>query len=153
MAYTLQAIISDEAMLRANCPKFASVIPLPQGKAMIPLCGELLEQSEIPFLPLIDGGRPEFDETLIKFVSPLVGRGKFVYVEAEFFGGDGTQACVTWDDNGKSSSPTVAINAINTALKFLSVRIGDHHDEFDSLGLGKHRGTEDWLVEVTNKPN
>jgi hypothetical protein len=148
MAYTLQAIISDEALLRTHTPWQIILVPLQQGKAMIPLCGKLIEEFDIPFLPLTDGGRLEFDEALVKFVAPLIGRGKFAYVEAEFFGGDGTQACIMWNDDGKQSDVTVAPAAINKALKFLGVSIGDCHDEFDALGLGKHRGTEDWLGHV-----
>src|SRR6185503_13781317 len=108
MAYTLQAIIGDAAMLRAGCPIGAKVVNLAQDKAMIPLCGELLEEAEIPFLPLTDGGDEELCEPINEFASHFKGRGKFVYVEAEFFGGTGIQACVTWGANGTSTDPLVA---------------------------------------------
>jgi len=118
---------------------------------MIPINGELLKQTEIPFLPLTDGGNDELCDSITEFVMPLVGRSKFVYIEAEFFGGDGTQACVTWDTNGTASKPFVDPCAINSALKFLAVEVGNSHDEFDALGLGRHRDTEDWLAEAKVK--
>ena len=140
-------------MLRANSSTLTSVIPLPQGKAMIPLRGELLEDADIPFLPLTDEGGPETICSIDEFVSSLIGRGRFVYVEAELFGGDGTQACVTWDENGKSLTPMVATDATNIALRFLGVQVAGHRDEFAALGLGKYRETQAWLAETVSKPN
>lgn len=151
MSYTLQAIIGDEVALRGNHPKQARVVPLTQGKGMIPLHDALLEECEIPFLPLIDGGRSGFEEALTAFVQPLTGCAKFAYVEAEFFGGAGTQACITWETNGNSSEALVDSHAINTALKFLGVFCGEFRDEFDALGLGQHRRTEEWLHETNDR--
>ena len=151
MAYTLQAIIGDEVVLRGNRPKQAMVVSLTQGKGMIPLHNALLKECEIPFLPLTDGGLSGFEEALTAFVQPLIGHGKFAYVEAEFFGGAGTQACITWDTNGNSSEVLVDSHAINTALRFLGVFCGESHDEFDALGLGQHRGTEAWLHETNDR--
>ena len=150
MGYILQAIIGDAELLRKNCPADNRVVPLPQGKALIPLCGDVLEDNEIPFLALTDEGTKEIASSITEFVSFLIGRGSFAYVEAECFGGAGAQACVTWDADGISSAPHIAPNAINTALRFLGVKIGDAHDEFDALGLGRHRDTSDWLAELTS---
>jgi hypothetical protein len=102
-------------------------------------------------LPLTDGGENELSSSIAKFVSPLVGRGKFIYVEAEFFGGVGTQACVTWDANGIPSTPKIDPHAINLALKFLGVQVGDSHDEFDALSLGRYRDTSNWLTELSDQ--
>lgn len=148
MAYTLQAIIGEAALLQANSPSTVIVIALPQGKAMIPLTDRLFDQDEFPFLPLTDGGESSLPESVFEFASSFVGRGKFVYVEAEFFGGDGTQASVTWDEKGIAALPIVDQHAINMALRFLGVQIGDHLDEFDALGLGRYRNTNDWEAKA-----
>jgi hypothetical protein len=71
--------------------------------------------------------------------------GPVAYVEAEFFGGTGTQACVTWEKGGKASAALIDSSAINTALRFLGVEVGDSYDEFDALRLGLFRRTEEWL--------
>jgi hypothetical protein len=34
--------------------------------------------------------------------------------------------------------------AINTALRFVGVVKDGHRDEFEALGLGLHRATENW---------
>jgi hypothetical protein len=40
--------------------------------------------------------------------------------------------------------------AINIALRKLGVLRGDGHDEFDAIGLGKHRDNESWIEEMTS---
>ena len=39
--------------------------------------------------------------------------------------------------------------AINIALRKLGVLRGGSHDEFDAVGLGKHRDNESWIEEMT----
>jgi len=148
MSYTLQAIIGDASVLRAGRHSNAVVVDLPQCKGMIPLTNRLFDDN-IPFLPLTGGGGPTSLEPIDEFVLPFLGKGKLIYVEAEFFGGEGTQASVTYDENGRSTAPLVDPDAINSALRFLGVQVGDSHDEFDALGLGKFRKTEDWEGDVT----
>jgi len=111
---------------------------------MVPLSERMRQNHDIPFLPLTDEGVAVVPESIALVVESMAKSGKVAYVEAEFFGGTGTQACVTRDVTGQVSKPVVDDNAINAALKFLGVRIEDHHDEFDALGLGRCRATEDW---------
>ena len=42
--------------------------------------------------------------------------------------------------------PPTAGSPISQALRALGVRRGTHFDEFDAVGLGRCRDTEDWLV-------
>jgi hypothetical protein len=145
MAYDIQAFIADEAAIRSAVPEGAAVIRLTQGKAMIPLSDRVREAHDLPFLPLTDEGASEVPDGISAIGEAIARQGKVAYVEAEFFGGVGAQACVTWDAAGQPSQPLVDVHAINTALQFLGVAIGDHHDEFDALGLGRHRATNEWL--------
>jgi hypothetical protein len=82
--------------------------------------------------------------------------GRVVYVEAEFFGGTGTQASIGWEAGQRSFGPVktqigedepgfetvdeVAEMAINQALRWLGVRRTARLDEFDVLGLRRLRG-------------
>jgi hypothetical protein len=144
MAYTLQALITDEAAARTAAPTAAVVVPLPQGKVLIPLSDRMREIHDIPFLPLTDDGQENVPRSIEDVAKPIAKTAKIAYVEAEFFGGDGTQACVTWGPADTASRVVVDGSAINTALQFLGVNKGEHHDEFDAVGLGRHRSTEDW---------
>jgi hypothetical protein len=84
--------------------------------------------------------------------------GPIAYLEAEMFGGTGTQATIVWlhgeiwlgpattqfgwPPPGPASSPHWAVNQ---ALRQLGVTRGEAFDEFEAVGLGRCRHTEDWL--------
>lgn len=145
MAYTLQALIADEAVISSAVPPTAILVQLPQGKAMIPLSDGLREAYDIPFLPLTAEGAEETPDGLTTIAEAIAKAGKVVYVEAEYFGGDGVQASIAWEATLQATRPLVHASAINSALQFLGVKVGDHRDEFDAIGLGKHRDTNDWI--------
>jgi hypothetical protein len=72
--------------------------------------------------------------------------GPVAYVETDYFGGAGGQAAAVWrggtiwmERRSDGSGP------INEALRLLGVRPTPGEDEFDTLGLGRHRSNEDWL--------
>ena len=77
---------------------------------------------------------------------------RVVYVDAEFFGGEGTQSAVGWergqiafgprltatpgeDAEGYEVVPPEGDMAINEALRWLGVQASPGQDEFDTLGL------------------
>jgi hypothetical protein len=72
------------------------------------------------------------------------------YVEAEYFGGAGEQHAVTWRGGPGEFAQSELPGAINQALAALGVRRvasasgGRLQDEFDSVGLGRHRSAEEW---------
>jgi hypothetical protein len=85
-----------------------------------------------------------------------------LYVHLEFFGGEGFQAAIAWDQGRvvfgpcftrtplESAEPhyqeaSRAGMAINQALRALGLPAHDGRDEFGTLGLGKHRRTQDWV--------
>ena len=78
------------------------------------------------------------------------------YLEAETFGGTGTQAMVLWRDGevwlgpvttrATAARASAEDGAVNQALRHLGVGRPGAIDEFDALGLGRHRHTEDWLT-------
>ena len=121
MAYDLQALIADEGAIWTAVSAGAVVIRLPQGKAMIPVSDQLREVHDVPFLPLTDGGVTEVPDGIATMGEAIARAGRVAYVEAEFFGVVGTQACVTWDASQIPSPPLVDAHAINTAIRFLGV--------------------------------
>lgn len=70
-----------------------------------------------------------------------------VAYKAEFWGGSGEQAHVLFKDGVAQGLPVVAKDAINQALRILGILPGRHQDEFDAVGLGRFRDTQDWAVE------
>jgi hypothetical protein len=141
MAFTLQALIGDIADVMSIAPDGVPVVALPQSKALLPLIERMREERAIPFLPLTDEGVGEVP----KAIEELAARAKKVaYVEAEFFGGDGTQAAAIWEEGRLVFGPIVADDAINQGLRQLGIAKQGAFDEFAALNLGRHRDTEDW---------
>jgi hypothetical protein len=141
MSYTLQAFIGEESDARSAAPSGAAVIALPQSKALVPLTRSVRKAHDISFLPLTDDGADDVPEAAREFAARAK---KIAYVEAEFFGGAGTQAAAVWEEGRLVFGPVVADDAINQALRVLGVAKKEHFDEFEALSLGRHRDTDEW---------
>ena len=151
MSYTLQAIIADKNVVDSLEDLGIGFVCLPQGKALIPLADEVLQSRGIPPLPLTDDNASELPIAIEEIVAKIAAHGRAAYIEAEFFGGIGTQACATCEERGRVSAPQIGDSAINVALRFLGVEIENRDDEFDALGLGRFRATNDWVSEVVGR--
>lgn len=136
-----------------------TVVELPQGFGLLPIPGHMPERLDG------DGAWP-FGEVfwfLSVGVEALARRtslaGGIAYLEAEIFGGTGTQAMVLWrggevclgpvttEFTGTAPDPSSSQRwPFNRALRELDADRGDALDEFDALGLGRWRHTEDWLT-------
>jgi hypothetical protein len=86
-----------------------------------------------------------------------------LYVYCEFFGGEGIHAAIAWDCQRVVFGPLFTRTAghpaepryrpadrpgmaINVALRALGIHGENGRDEFDTLGLARHRWTSDWLT-------
>jgi hypothetical protein len=137
-------------------------VALPQGYGLLPITSHVLDDL---------GGNDvgPFGE-VFRFLSPGVDAlarrislaGDLAYLEAEIFGGTGTQAMVLWRSGEVCLGPvTTEFTAtapdpsssqhwpFNLALRELGVDRGDAFDEFDALGLGRWRHTGDWPIPGT----
>jgi hypothetical protein len=143
MGYYLQALIGKNQTLKVNALLFQSArfVLLEQDIAMIPITEELCE--EIDAISQVEGFyklSPEIEE----WAKRISASGFVAYVEAEFFGGDGGQGAIAWNAGYRVLEPINEQNAINRVLKLLGVDRKNAYDEFDAVGLGKHRDTNDW---------
>jgi hypothetical protein len=141
MGYTLQAFIGEATEAKSAAPSDAVIVELPQSKALIPLTESIREEHDISFLPLTDEGSDDVPTAVHEFAARAK---KIAYVEAEFFGGAGTQAAAVWEEGRLVFGPIVADDAINQALRMLGVAKKEHFDEFEALNLGRHRDTDEW---------
>jgi hypothetical protein len=155
MGHSLEAVIATEFVLQelAGSIKEAHVVPLGQHLSLLPMTDALFDAITIAGAPQLDG----FWKAPAGFGSALTAcsvAGPVAYVEAEFFGGLGTQSAQVWD-GGKvvlgplhlaEGKPLPADGSpISHALRQLGATRSDHADEFAAVGLGRHRETEDWL--------
>ncbi|SDD79440.1 hypothetical protein SAMN05216174_11833 [Actinokineospora iranica] len=81
--------------------------------------------------------------------------GPVAYLEAEYFGGVGAQSAQVWDGGNVVLGPLYLAEGepfpaegtpISRALRRLGVTSGGHRDEFDAVGLHRHRDTLGWLL-------
>lgn len=145
MAYTIQSIVATQGVFPSELPEGLVAIQLEQNIWMIPIGATVRQHYGIPFLPLTDEGSAELPSTLLSLCGGLSKTGAVAYIEAEIFGGTGTQACVLVRNATVVGQTIIAEDAINDALRWLGVHAGDETDEFASVGLGKYRDTDDWL--------
>lgn len=153
MGFSLEAVIAAEAVLR-RLAAAASIVPLHGPLSMLPMTDEYYDAVSVPDAPKLDG----FWKVPAGFGSSLAAcseLGPVAYVEADYFGGVGSQSAQVWHRGtvalgpllvAVGERPPTAGSPISQALRALGVRRGTHFDEFDAVGLGRYRDTEDWLV-------
>ena len=144
MTYTLQAFVSPFGVLSKMADLFGMQIQLNPQIDMLPITDFIRDKFQIPFLPLTDEGLTYIPESISQLTKTFSSDGLIAYVEAEFFGGTGTQASAVWKNGTVIRSIMVSSNAINLALKEIGVISKAGFDEFDTVGLGQFRDTNKW---------
>jgi hypothetical protein len=164
LGYVLQAFIAEEPVLRRAAEGLANahIVPLRRGFALIPLTDALdeeiiarLSDSEVQG----SVGDSWIYASAVRWAVASSSHGPIAYVEADFFGGTGSQEAVVARDGAITFGPKHSDNfagsvkasplrkwAINGALSHLGVRAVLFSDEFNAVGLGRCRETEDWLA-------
>ena len=121
-------------------------IDLAQDLVLFPLTDELLDEI---FAPSPERGPAEFtylSPPLFAFLRGLSRNGPIMYFETEYHGGTGGQSAVVLSEGAVSLGPTKGeIGPINEALRAIGVKRSAEADEFQVVGLWRHRFSEDWL--------
>ncbi|MDH6124340.1 hypothetical protein [Kitasatospora sp. GP82] len=155
MSYELRALIAtaELASVVAAEVRLARAVRLEQELALIPMTDALLaalhqpEGAVVPGFGFFPGG---FGHRLGAWSKA----GPVAYVEADYFGGHGSQQAAVWVD-GKielgplASAPGEPFPAEGSPISRVLRRLGAHSscggDEFEAVGLGRHRHLEGWL--------
>jgi hypothetical protein len=113
--------------------KNAKVIPLAQGLAFLPLGNELYEEIwKINRKPMM-------------WLARKLKSIPIAWIETDYFGGFGEQSAVLWKDGKRRRYRERYGGNIDAAMIELGVVCESDKDEFDTLGLGKHRTNDSWL--------
>ncbi|MEV6055765.1 hypothetical protein [Streptomyces sp. NPDC052107] len=155
MSYELQAVIAGDELLRVASRDVpgSHVVPLRQGLSLMPMTDEVFDAvtdgsdgGDLGFWRLPGG----FDTLLAQWSAA----GPIAYVEAECFGGVGEQRAAVWADGALALGPldvptkkrfSRAVSPISRALRRLGARRSLGEDEFEAVGLDRHRNNEDWI--------
>lgn len=154
MAYVLEAVIGPADLIRREVEgrPAAVVVPLPQGLALVPMTDAFFDAvtdgastAPLGFWKLPGG----FDRVLATWSAA----GPVAYVEADFFGGAGSQRAAVWSGGDLVLGPLGldevdpvpdAGTPISRALRRLGVDRHGHDDEFEAVDLHRHRETDEW---------
>ncbi|WP_344870055.1 hypothetical protein [Deinococcus aetherius] len=136
-------------MLDSQAARFKHGLPtisLGHGIALIPLTDEVLDEQFGLSGPGTSGAFWKSGAVLEAFLVEVSRLGRVAYVEADFFGGSGTQVAAVWQQGKCVMGPECSKGggAINHALRLLGVPRSPGQDEFDEVGLGRFRHTADW---------
>ncbi|WET77736.1 hypothetical protein P3102_27160 [Amycolatopsis sp. QT-25] len=149
--YRLEAVVVTESARGELLDSIGRVrlVALGQNLFLLPLTEALFDTGVPGF-----GGLRTASTDFARLLAECSEHGAVAHVEAEYFGGVGTQFAQVWD-HGKTvlgplrlaeDEPAPADGSpISQALRWLGVLKGEHFDEFDAVGLGRYRDTDDWL--------
>lgn len=67
------------------------------------------------------------------------------YIEVEYFGGIGVQNGIIWKEGKRIFDQSGPQNVVNSILQQFGIVRTKSKDEFDVVGLNRHRYTDDWI--------
>ncbi|MGW4527450.1 hypothetical protein [Amycolatopsis sp. NPDC004378] len=159
MGYYLQAVVAAEPVLRTLTDSIEGTctVPLGQHLSLVPMTDGLFDAVTAVGAAELDG----FWKAPTGFGNALAAcsaNGPIAYVEADYFGGRGTQSAQVWEGGQVVLGPVHSTETeptpdggspISQALRRLGAVKGEYFDEFDAVGLGRHRETDDWLPSAS----
>jgi hypothetical protein len=159
--HNVEALIARSDALAVAVRRFECAVPCPlvQGFSLLPLtdtlkgalAAERPETKALPADPL-----PNFSDGLHALALDLAQHVPVAYIATFYFGGQGGQHALVWDQGHLRCSPATAgydqawpNSPISQALRMIGVVAEQGEDEFDTVGLGQHRETHQWAESAT----
>ena len=147
MGYTLKAYIGRKESLTPILEKYteSKLVELNSDISMIPLTEELFDEINQMEISTKLMGFEFLNQNIENRILKVIGSKEVAYVESEFFGGEGGHIGLIWKNGERAFTSDLNIQSMNEILKRLGVQKTTFKDEFDSIGLGQYRQTEDWI--------
>jgi hypothetical protein len=154
--HEVEALIAKSNHLAAGARRLecAIVCPLVQGFSLLPITEDLakelaVNQSETKASP--GEPIPDLSNGVRALAIDISHDTPVAYIATFYFGGQGGQEAAVWDKGNLQFSPTTQghsqgwpNSSISQALRLIGVVTEQGMDEFDTVGLGKHRKTHQW---------
>jgi hypothetical protein len=163
MGHNLRAIIGKPSVAEALAARFDGVrrVPLSQGYEMVPLLDRLFDamafSAEAANPETAVGGWSRLGQQVETLLAELSRTSPVAYVYTDYFGGVGEQSALAFVGGrlatrhggaGRVLPWSSSIGPINAALAAIGVVRERGQDEFDSIGLGRHRSMDAWQADV-----
>jgi len=166
VGYYLEAVIARADLLRevvgfsAELPSGGPATPghwhiaaLDQGLALLPVTEDLADEALAAARGSGASGRmPErsvlYLDCVVAQLREWSRRGRVAYVTADYFGGVGDQWAGGWSGGDLAFEPRPARgepSPISQVLRWLGAARGAAYDEFEAVGLDRHRRTAEWV--------
>jgi len=157
--HDVKALIAEEQRLRYEMATFrnAVICPLGQGFALVPITDSLTAELKLAASGVDADLVPEMALGLGSLALRISDGAAVAYISTEYFGGQGGQDAVAWSNGDVIFSPKSEgygdvwpNSAISRALRAIGVVADQGRDEFDTLGLGRHRETHRWATAFSS---
>lgn len=147
MGYILHAFIGRQSDLQLIASEFHNTKLINVGKEIfiIPMTEELYDEINELIISEDVGKLTYMSKNVENKILAIIGDNCIGYIEAEYFGGQGGQTAILWQNGRRYKLFDFGKGVINFLLKHFGVIAETGLDEFDTINLGRHRNTEDWL--------
>lgn len=149
MTYILQAFITKKSNHNylTDFYENATAVDIGDELSLIPFTTELFDEinklTESKPIGKFDYLTENIEVELLKQIGDI----KLAYIEADYFGGEGGQIAIIWEEQKRIYLSEWGDWEINKVLKDFGIIAKDGKDEFDTVGLGQNRRTNEWLNE------
>ena len=143
--HDVTALIANSDKLTAATRRFETVVvcPLVQSFSLLPITEDFAKELSV-----------YASQMKAPLTKPITELSDELHATC-YFGGRGGQNALVWDKGSLRFSPTTQRydqvwpnTPISQALRMIGVLAGEGMDEFDTVGLGKHRHTHRWAESV-----
>jgi hypothetical protein len=161
MASMIEAVIFDSHS-RPTVPQGVTMVQLTPELIMLPVTEELLDrldQSTVGDHRIPAGW--SLRQPVADLARALSAGRRALYIFSETFGGPGTAEAIAWADGQLLYGPAGTCDieadlqpgyrlargsdsALNAGLRAIGVHASEGQDEYETVGLTKHRMTADW---------
>jgi hypothetical protein len=150
MTHIVTGLIARQGLLApiAQSWSLSSPISVVQGFELLPLqdneIGRIFGSSSVSNIAADFGN---LSKELVEGLMNASTNALIMYFETEYFGGEGRQGAALFQGGRVDFIQSAKIGPINRGLALLGVRVVTPAiDEFQSIGLDRHRTTADWLI-------
>jgi len=119
---------------------------------MVPLAEDLVSEIQktaaVPSGTSVAGAFEFLSPGVEAWAQVLSADAVLAYVETEYVGGEGFERAGVWSRGAMALGPLEGAGSINQALRALGVQPAAGIEEFELVGLSRHRSLDEWLQDA-----